>query len=183
MERRRNLDAAVTIWAAFVGEMGLYYTALLAIPSVLVGAALTFIHVPPYVAYAMLVVVPLAVAIYARIAVPRARVREQRWLASLPFRVSGYERCLGDYYRDNESSMTLTFMFAGAPPAGDRLREILAADGVPWKVDGSTAKRDTGPGYGGDNRAVRRWFHRLVEQQLLPLHNVHPISMLDVSNS
>lgn len=129
------------------------------------------------------VLLMIGTIVYARRAVRRAVVREAAMLASLPFEVTGFLECLGSYYRDNQSNIDLDFDFEGEPPR--QLREILASDGGTWTVNGSHARRDPGPSTGwktDNNTYVVRWFHHLIQKQLLPLHATYRFRSIRVTN-
>jgi hypothetical protein len=116
----------------------------------------------------------------------RAVERERAFIASLPFAVKQYEDCLGDYHRRNESEVTLILEFAGDRPEHALLVDVLKADGGEWKSRGDKLVRQNGPQSffrEDDNRKVVRWFHKLVREQLLPLHAKYPLRSVTLGNN
>jgi hypothetical protein len=128
----------------------------------------------------------LLIGIYSAFAPHITLARERAWLASLPFEVDDYMRCLADKPGLNETSVRLHFAFTAAPPAPRELRDRLEEDGGCWSVASSDcAVRTPGIDSGGardHNRALRTWFHALVSKQLLPLHAKYPFDLLTLAN-
>jgi hypothetical protein len=123
---------------------------------------------------------------WATTAAHRGLRRERKWVAALPFTLTGWEDLLGDSPGDHRAKLMLAFRFDGEPPPPQMLVDLLSGDGGAWKVDGDVATREPGidPGYKNydHNRPLRKWFHRLVDQELLPLYQAHRFTALEITN-
>ena len=199
LERDRNRWRALSRWGLLTGELWwlnafwllfcpLTVACILIMVKLDVSDTVAHIIMPGsgrlYLPLPVIVVMFIAIK-YAKVAVRRAVERERRWLDSLPFKVTGYLECLGSYYRDNESEITLKFEFASGHGPRE-LRAILASDGGTWEVRDGRAKRDPGPSTSfkeDHNVKVVRWFHKLVAKQLMPLHAECPILAIDMTNA
>ena len=199
-ERRRigNRDYALTLWGLFTGDMRWFYAfVLFGVPLAVINiVGLVYLKVPEIVFMllvpghgrlflpipALLLTLFLLLYVAPRMC-RRALERERAWIASLPFVVTGYEKCLGDSYSDNQSLVSLHCVFVDRVAPG--LAEILAADGGTWTVNHGKATRKDGirsEWREDNNRKVVRWFHKLVQEQLLPVHARFPIKSVRLAN-
>jgi hypothetical protein len=122
--------------------------------------------------------------------VQRALGDERDWQAAQPFAIEGYEDCLADHPRENRSHIALALAFAGQPPPVEWLLQLLSSDGADWTWDARAelARRAVGIDAAPDvrdehNRALRDWFHALVDNQLAVLHARHPLARVHLLNS
>ena len=188
-ERLQITWYSCSVAGVFTCPMGLYYLMLFSLFVIGPASAALFYLIRPaqiYLFLPALAVGAVVVVVWSRIAVRRALDNERGWLSALPFRVSGYEECLGDRPKDNHNRLVLRFEFEGAVPSSEVLVDLLSSDGGAWKVQHHVATRDPGvdAGYKNyeHNRRLRAWFHRLVTDQLTPLHQAHRFRAVELDN-
>ncbi|HEY1586106.1 MAG TPA: hypothetical protein VGH63_10505, partial [Polyangia bacterium] len=59
----------------------------------------------------------------------RADAKERAWIASLPYRVTGYEERLGQYPSKYGKDLAFHIEFAAASPSAAVVRDVLSSDG------------------------------------------------------
>jgi hypothetical protein len=191
--RKQRLWASVSWTGLFTGPLGWLYLFLLwaassmALVGILTvtGASGQLIHLM-FPGGTKVLPIPPTVAVFffwlwVRGAPARSLKREQAWVASLPFKLTGYEEALADSPRENAARLELRFSFDREP---ERLAELLGA-GFQTNPRNGHMVWEGGIARGGDdhNRALRDWVHTQVEAALLPLHRAHPFTELLLVNN
>jgi hypothetical protein len=188
-ERLQLTWYSCSIAGVFTCPMGWYYLMLFCLFAVGPASAIVMYLVAPSLIYLFLpalAVGAIVVYVWSRTAVRRGLERERSWISALPFRLTGYEECLGDLPTHNSRRLALAFDFEAGVPTREVLLDLLSGDGGSWKIDHGVATRDPGVNQGyrnhEHNRALRAWFHRLVDQQLRPLHEAYRVRAIQIDN-
>lgn len=111
--------------------------------------------------------------------------RERRWLASLPFPVTGYFEWLGRYLSSSGGALRFTLRGDGVGGRREELLQLIAAssptvriaDAASWKGGVNFEIDDVGS-RDDDQRA--RVIHEVIDRVLVPVHHETPISALEI---
>jgi hypothetical protein len=199
--RQRRLWWSLSWWGMFKSDMGFYYqllTYLFVFMPLGFGLVLA-LHPDTTLAHVLLpgrgkLVVPLPALLGAGLfwfwnatAVDRAVARERAWQDALPFKVTGYEECLGDDPDRNDDRLALVFTFGDRTPTPAQILGWLAGDdGGAWTYVEATRIATRNPGVPepdeAHNQPLVRWFHALVAKQLLPMHAQVPLVAVELRN-
>ena len=119
--------------------------------------------------------------------------REQAWLGSLPFTVTGYLRTIGSDSIEGDA-MALDIEFSGPRPAPELIASAIQGASLeerfPFTVTEPSRKLRVSinfqikvkHGYSrASNRRMLLYFHDLCEKLLRPLHSAHPIREVRLS--